>query len=77
MRKCDIHRWQRYELRDEDGAIYFIGYRCAWCREPGYVLDLEESSRDPLNAARGILTGLFFGAALWTVLIAAWAVLVR
>jgi hypothetical protein len=45
MSKCDIHYWERYELRDEDGVVYFIGYQCAWCREPGYVLDLGESSR--------------------------------
>jgi hypothetical protein len=77
MRKCDIHRWERYELRDDDGEVYFIGYRCEWCCEPGYVLDLEDSMRDPLRAARGMLTGLFLGIALWTVIIAAWAVLVR
>jgi len=44
MPKCDIHYWERYELRDDDGTLYFVGYECRWCLEPGYVLDLEESS---------------------------------
>jgi hypothetical protein len=43
--KCDIHYWERYELRDEDGTLYFVGYQCRWCGEPGYDLDLEASSR--------------------------------
>ena len=45
MPKCDIHSWERYELRDEDDTLYFIGYRCRWCLEPGYILDMEASSR--------------------------------
>ncbi len=46
MPECDIHDWERIELRDpEDGQIWYVGYECSWCGEPGYALDLEKSSR--------------------------------
>ena len=67
MTRCDIHRWERYELRDEGGVLYYVGYRCPWCGEPGYVLDMAESSG--LGPARGILTGLFLGIAAWAVVL--------
>ena len=73
--KCDIHRWERYELRDEYDDLFYVGYHCSWCGEEGYALDMEESTRDPFNAVRGIVTGLFIGIALWAVIIAAWSVL--
>jgi hypothetical protein len=58
MTKCDIHYWERYELRTKKsdhfhldqwgmspGRVYYVGYLCRKCGEPGYELDLEASSR--------------------------------
>ena len=55
MPECDIHQWERLELRDSwitlnglhpsSRTLWYLGYRCRWCGEQGYGLDLEKSTR--------------------------------
>jgi len=33
----DEHEFEQYELRDEDGFVYYEGYSC-FCGEQGYKL---------------------------------------